>query len=227
MGAQHGLTPLHLLVHLGAWLPLAWLVWDWQRGGLSVNPIQDITQRLGDTALALLMLSLACTPLNTLFGFRWALRLRRPLGLYAFFYALLHFLTFVGLDYGFDLDLLPGAILEKRFVLVGLAALLILAVMAATSFDVSKVRLGKTWKRLHRLVYLAGGLAVLHFAWAVKGDLFQLRGAVLRPLLYGLALALLLVLRLPPVRRWASGLRGRFTARSGSPGSAPPSRERS
>lgn len=209
-------TPFQIAVHIGAWLPLAWLVWDAWAGNLSINPIQEITQRTGKYALILLVLSLACTPLNTLFKFRPALQVRRALGLYAFLYAALHFMTFIGLDYGFDWSLLLSEVVEKRYVLVGLAALLILASLAATSFTWWMKRLGKNWKRLHRLVYLASGLVVVHFAWAKKGDLFSLQGDILQPLAFGLAVALLLAVRIPPVRRSLSGLRVRWTASSKS-----------
>ena len=204
------LTPLQIAVHLGAWFPLAWLLWDYVNGNLSVNPIQDITQRTGKYALILLLVTLTVTPVNTWLGFRQVVRVRRPLGLYTFFYASLHFLTFIGLDYGFDWTLLPGAIFEKPFVLVGLAALTILLALAFTSFKYWQKRLGKNWKRLHRLVYLAGGLVIVHFAWAKKGNLLGLAGDILQPLLFGLVLVLLLAARLPVLRRRASALRSRL-----------------
>ena len=98
LSKKTGFSWLQLLTHVGALLPLAVLVWDYFQDNLTVNPIQEITYRTGKYALVLLMLSLACTPLNTLIGFREALRLRRPLGLYAFMYASLHFLPFIGLE---------------------------------------------------------------------------------------------------------------------------------
>src|SRR5829696_7069246 len=124
------LSPLQWLTHLGALAPLAVLLWLYFTDGLTFNPIQDITFRTGKAALVLLVLSLACTPLNTLFGWRAALKLRRPLGLYAFMYVCLHFLTFIGLDYGFDLELILDTLTEKRFALVGFAAFLILLPLA-------------------------------------------------------------------------------------------------
>ena len=101
---------------------------------------------------------------------RQALRVRRPLGLYAFLYASLHFATFVWLDYGLDLELLRQAIFDQRYVLAGFAAGLLMLVLAVTSTRGWQKRMGKNWKRLHRLVYLAAALAVLHFFWLVKGD---------------------------------------------------------
>jgi sulfoxide reductase heme-binding subunit YedZ len=139
------------------------------------------------------MLMLACTPISAIFGWKQVLRARRALGLYAFLYASLHFATFVWLDYGFDVELLVGAVLAQRYVVVGFASGLILLALAITSTRGWQKRLGKTWKRFHRLVYLAGVLAVVHFAWLVKD--------IRVPLRYGAVLALLLFLRLPRVRK--------------------------
>jgi sulfoxide reductase heme-binding subunit YedZ len=196
---------LRLLVHIGALTPLALLAWDYWGGHLSVNPIQDITFRTGKAALVLLVLSLACTPINTLFGFRPVLRVRRALGLYAFMYVGLHLLIFIGLDYGLDWVLIREAIFEKRYALVGFAAFLILLPLAVTSTKGWMRRLGQRWKRLHQAVYVASLLAVVHFVWLVKSDIRE-------PLLYGAIVVLLLVLRIPPIRRSASHLRGWFKA---------------
>ena len=179
---------LQILTHVAALLPLAWLAWEY-RQGLLFDPVQAITTRTGKTALILLVLSLACTPINIIFGLKPVLRLRRPLGLYAFMYAALHGLTFVGLDYGLDLDLLEPAILDQRFVLAGFAAFLLLLLLAITSTRAWQKRLGKGWRRLHRLAYLAGILAVVHFAWLAKVGT--------EPLRYGAIVALLLAIRLP------------------------------
>ena len=203
MGKPRSLLFFRILVHLGAWVPLAWLAWDAYAGNLTVNPIQDLEQRTGKYALTLLTLSLACTPLNTLFGFRPAVAVRRALGLYAFFYAALHFLIFIGLDYSFDLSLILDVVFEKPYIVAGLSALIILVLLASTSFKWWQKRLGKNWKRLHRLIYLAAGLVILHFAWAAKGDLLRLRGDILQPFYYGLAVALLLIIRIPFIRKYA------------------------
>jgi sulfoxide reductase heme-binding subunit YedZ len=127
---------------------------------------------------------------------------RRALGLYTFLYVSLHFATFVWLDYGFDLALLQEAIFAQRYVVVGFAAGLILLTLAVTSTRGWKRRLGKNWKRLHRLIYLASVLAIVHFAWLVK-DLRE-------PLRYGLVVAVLLVLRIPRVRQAVSRTRFRL-----------------
>lgn len=193
------------LAQAGAWLPLVVLAWDVARGNLSVNPIQDITFRTGKFALLMLMLSLACTPVNTVTGFRPVLRMRKWFGLYAFLYAALHFLAFSVLDFGLDLQLIWREIVEKRYILAGLAALLILIPLAITSTKGWQRRLGRTWKRLHRFAYLAGVLVVLHYVWLVKAD-------VREPLLWGGALAVLLVLRIPRVRIFFGALRQRAMA---------------
>ena len=195
---------LQILTHVGALLPLGILAWDYAQNQLTANPIREITIRTGRSAIVLLLLSLACAPIYSLSGFQPVRRLRRPLGLYAFLYAGLHGLTFVGLDYGFDFALIGQELLQKRFVQVGVLALLILVPLAITSTRGWVARLGKNWKRLHRLVYLAALLAGVHFLWAVKAD-------VRAPLLYGAALAVLLIARIPAVqnavRGWRGGLR--------------------
>lgn len=206
-GKAYRIDVFRWLVHLASLAPLVWMAYDWWAGNLSVNPVQDLTHRTGKTALTLLLLSLACTPANTVFGFSQALKVRRALGLYAFMYACIHLFIYVGLDYQFAWGLLLRETVEKRYIWVGLSALLLLIPLAATSFQYWMKRLGKDWKRLHRLVYLAAPLVVLHFAWVVKGSITTLQGDIVQPVLYGLALTLLLVLRLAPVRRWASGLR--------------------
>jgi sulfoxide reductase heme-binding subunit YedZ len=136
-------------------------------------------------------------------------------------FAGLHFLTFSILDYGLDWSLLQGAIFEKPYIIVGLTALTILLALAITSFRWWMKRMGKNWQRLHRLVYLAALLVVLHYSWSVKGDVLRLQGEVLQPLAFGLVVILLLISRLPPVRRGATRLRYRLSGRL-SQGKAPP-----
>jgi methionine sulfoxide reductase heme-binding subunit len=200
---------LQVLAHLGALFPLLWLFWDFLQGNFSVNPIQDITLRTGKAALVLLVLSLACTPANTYFGWRQALSIRRALGLYAFGYAFIHFMIFIGLDYAFDWALLRLEIAEKPYIWVGLAALTILALLAITSTNGWKKRLGRGWKRLHRMVYPAALLVIVHFAWVKKGDILALQGDIVQPLLFGLIVVILLVSRTAPVKKWFFRLRDR------------------
>jgi sulfoxide reductase heme-binding subunit YedZ len=196
---------MQIAVHIGAWIPLAWLAVQYFNDALGVNPIQAATQRMGKTALVLLVLSLACTPLNALFNFKPALKVRRPLGLYAFLYAAIHFALFIGVDYGFNLAFLWADIRSKAYVWVGFSAGLILLALAVTSFDWWKKQLKKNWKRLHRLVYLASLLVILHYAWAKKGNIFQLQGDILQPLLFGLLVIVLLLLRIPKVKASVRG----------------------
>ncbi len=196
---------LQLVVHVGAWLPLVWLGWNYWQGAFIVDPVREITTLTGRGALILLLLSLACTPIHTLFGFRPVLRVRRALGLYAFLYAGLHGATFVVLDYGLDLDLLRQTLLDQRFVLVGMAAFVLLLPLAVTSTRGWQKRLGKNWKRLHRLVYPAVVLAVVHFAWLVKDTR--------EPWRYGAALTVLLVLRLPWFKSAARSARQKIKTR--------------
>ncbi len=199
-------TWLPILTHVGALLPLARLIWNFFHDQLTANPIQYITFQTGKSALVLLVLALACTPLNTLFELKRVLGLRKTLGLYSFLYATLHCLTFVGLVYQFDPELLKEAIFKKRYALVGFAAFLSLLPLAITSTKGWMRRLGKNWKRLHRLIYLAALLAVIHFVWLVKSDIRE-------PLAYGAAVVLLLALRLKTIRRTLVDLRERVAAR--------------
>jgi len=191
----------HLLVtHGGALLPLASLLFDWYMGDLTANPIRAATLRTGKSALVLLVLLLASTPLNTFLGLSWVLPLRKWLGIYASFYAGIHFAIFAGLDYGFDLVLLRDAIFEKRYAVAGFASGIILLALAITSTQGWKKRLGNRWKQLHRLVYLAALLAVVHYVWLAKSDLGE-------PLVYGVIVVLLLVLRIPHISRLGRRLR--------------------
>ncbi len=195
---------LKIVTHVGSLIPLALLIWAFWTDQLTVNPIQDITFRTGKAALVLLILSLAVTPVNIVFGFRQVIPLRKLLGLYAFLYVGLHFLIFVWLDYGLNLQLLYEAVFEKRYALVGFAAFLILTPLAITSTKGWMKRLGRNWKRLHKLVYGAGLLAVIHYVWLVKSDIRE-------PLIYGAVLALLLAIRVPPIRRTITQARYKFT----------------
>ena len=193
-----------LLATIGGLIPLAQLtVGLWQ--GRWVDPIAETTSRTGSAAILLLVLSLACTPINTVFGFRPVLTARKPLGLYACLYASLHLLNFIGLDYGFDYQaFFADALLQKRFMIVGFAAFLILLPLAITSTKGWMKRLGRDWKRLHQLVYAAAIFAVLHYLWLVKIDITW-------PLIYGVIVAVLLVLRLTVIRRWINTLRPKPT----------------
>jgi sulfoxide reductase heme-binding subunit YedZ len=200
---------LQLAMHLAAWLPLALLIVDARSGNLTVNPIQEATQRMGRAAILMLMASLSITPLRTITGIRSLQRLSRPLGLYAFFYALIHLFLYAGVDYGFDFSLLIPDLVDKKYIYIGIASFLILVVLAATSFRWWMKRLGKRWKQLHRLVYAAGVLVVIHYALAVKGDPLHLRGNIGWPVFYGVLVVLLLGVRVPVIRKKIIAVRER------------------
>ena len=202
-------TPLQIAVHLYAWSALTTLVIGFFTHQLTANPIQAMEQRTGRHALTLLVLSLACSPLNTLFGWRELIKRRRALGLYAFMYAVIHVIIFVDLDYGLAWSLLIQTVLQKSYILYGMTAFLLLIPLALTSFDTWKKRLGKNWKRLHQLVYFIAPIAALHYAMAVKGDIFHLSGDISQPLEYGILIGILLFLRLPFIRRFIASLRDR------------------
>jgi len=200
---------LRIGVHLVGSLSLIMLIYKWQTRGLTFNPIQFVEQYLGRAAINMLVLSLAVTPLVTLTGWRRLSKHGRALGLYTFFYFSLHFLTFAVLDYGLNLREIFKLMIEKPFIIVGSSAGLILLALATTSFKYWMKRLGKKWKKLHRLVYLVGALAVLHNALALKGSLTTLSGNIVRPLVLGFVITVLLVLRIPPVKLWVVSLRQR------------------
>jgi methionine sulfoxide reductase heme-binding subunit len=189
-----------VLVHVAAWLPLALTAWSLWRGTLSADPIRAVTLRTGRVTVVLLGLSLACTPAAMLTGYRPVRRLRKPLGLYAALYAVLHLAVFVVWDYGLQFDLIWYELSAKRFLQVGLPAVLILAALAITSTRGWMRRLGRGWRWLHRSVYLAALLAALHYLWAVKAD----RRA---PLAYATVVVALLVMRAPAIERAIRRLR--------------------
>jgi len=170
-------------------LPAASLVVSALTDGLGANPVEQVTHTTGDWALRFLLLSLAVTPLRLLLGWSWAAPLRRTLGLTAFGYACCHYLTYLGLEHFFDWRLIVEDVLERRYVTAGFAAFLCLVPLAVTSTRAMIRRLGRRWVSLHRLVYLAAALGVVHFLWLVKSDLRE-------PLVYAVVLALLLGLRL-------------------------------
>jgi sulfoxide reductase heme-binding subunit YedZ len=174
--------------------PAAALAWRAARGGLGANPIEAATHATGEWALRWLLATLALTPLRRWLGWHGAVAYRRLLGLAAFGYACAHLTIWVALDHGFDGAAIVEDVVERPFVTAGLAAFLLLAPLAATSTRGWMRRLGRRWTRLHRLVYVAAGLAILHFLWLVKADLRP-------PLVHGAILAALLAARLPLARR--------------------------
>lgn len=179
------------LLFLASLLPLARLVWLGFTGDLTANPIEYITHQTGTWALNFLLFTLAVTPLVRLTGYTPLTGLRRMLGLYSFFYAVLHFITYIWLDQFFDFGHILHDIGKRPFITVGFAAFVLLIPLAATSTKAMMKRLGRRWKQLHRLVYPAAIFAVVHYYWLVKKD-------VTVPLEYAAVLAALLLIRLLP-----------------------------
>lgn len=191
---------LRPFVHIGAFVPLVVLVARFFTGTLSVNPIQTLERDTGVTALVFLTLSLACSPLGAILEWRDLAKRKKALGLYAFMYAAIHFLIFLGLDYGFQFKRAFADVLGKPFIWIGLTAFTLLLALAATSFKKMKSLMKKNWKRLHRLVYLIVPLVVAHFFLALKGNLLQLQGNIFEPLIYGIVVLVLLLIRVPFVK---------------------------
>ncbi|HZT05393.1 MAG TPA: protein-methionine-sulfoxide reductase heme-binding subunit MsrQ [Chloroflexota bacterium] len=176
-------------IFLGSLAPLAAVLWRAMAGQLGANPIAEVENELGLTALIFLVASLACTPAKRLFGWTWQMRVRREIGLFAFFYASLHFLTYLVLDEFFDWRAIVEDVVQRPFITVGFGALVLMAPLAITSTNAWVRRLGyRRWARIHQLIYLAGGLAVLHFIWRVKLDVSQ-------PLAYAVVVGALLAVR--------------------------------
>jgi sulfoxide reductase heme-binding subunit YedZ len=194
--------PLLFLLALG---PLAWLVFGAATNALGANPAEALIRASGDWTLRFLCLTLAITPLRQISGWNALARLRRMIGLFTFFYGVLHFLCFAWLDMGFDLDAILKDIGKRPFILVGTAALLTMLPLAATSFNRAIKALGAArWQALHRAVYATALLAILHFYWmrAAKHRLTDVA-------VYGTIIALLLGWRLWRRRRPARPLAAR------------------
>ncbi len=171
-------------------VPFAQLAFRAASDRLGANPIEAITHSTGWWTLTLLLTTLAVTPLRRLLAWNWLIKLRRMLGLYAFFYGVLHFLTYVWLDQFFDLASMLKDVAKRPFITIGFATFLMLLPLAATSNAAMVRRMGaKNWLRLHRLAYAAGVAGVIHFWWLVKRDISE-------PALYAAVLTLLLGLRL-------------------------------
>jgi sulfoxide reductase heme-binding subunit YedZ len=172
-----------------ALLPAARVGWLALDGQLGANPIAEAMNRLGFWTLTLLLLTLAPTPIQIVTGWKWPLRLRRMLGLETFLYVCLHFSVYLGVDQFFDWPAIGQDIVKRKFITIGFAAFLLLIPLAITSTDGMVRRLGFTrWKKLHRLIYVAAVLGVIHFVWRVKSDLRQ-------PMIFAAALAVLLAIR--------------------------------
>jgi methionine sulfoxide reductase heme-binding subunit len=176
-------------VFLLAIAPFAWLVFRTMTGRLSVNPIEDITLTTGIWALRLLLVTLAITPLRRLTGWHRVIQYRRMLGLFAFFYATLHLLTYLVLDQGLAFKFILPDIVKRPYITAGMTAFVLMIPLAITSTKGWIRRLGRRWQLLHRLVYVSGAAACLHFIWKVKV-------AIGEPVYYAAILIVLLAFRI-------------------------------
>ncbi len=168
MDARRAVRNLKVVLWLGAAAPAAWLLAGSFLGWLGVNPIEKLTHVTGMTTLVLLLVTLAVTPARRLSGWNPLIRIRRPLGLFAFFYAVLHFSVWMVLDLGFQLAWVWEDIAERPYITVGFTAFVLLVPLALTSTRGWIRRLGRKWVKLHALVYVSTALGVIHFYWLVK-----------------------------------------------------------
>jgi sulfoxide reductase heme-binding subunit YedZ len=175
-------------------LPLALLLWDTWHGALGADPVAQLEHRSGDWALRLLLATLAITPLRRLTGWNKAIRFRRMLGLFAFFYVSVHLTIYLVVDLGGFWSQLLTEIAKRPYITVGFTAWLLLIPLAFTSTNAMMRRMGRNWQRLHKLVYLIALLGVLHFLWLVKADHRE-------PAIYLGVLIVLMLLRLPKLAR--------------------------
>ncbi|HIC56410.1 MAG TPA: sulfoxide reductase heme-binding subunit YedZ [Acidobacteria bacterium] len=173
-------------------VPALVLVWDSVTGGLSVNPIEDITHRTGDWSLRFVLLTLAVTPFRWLSGWNEVIRYRRMLGLFTFWYASLHFSTYIVFDHFFDIRSIADDVIERKYVTAGFLGFVLMLPLAVTSTQGWIRRLGKRWSVLHRLIYVAAVAGVVHFLWLVKLETSE-------PLVYAAVLSGLFLVRV--VRR--------------------------
>lgn len=179
-----------LVLLVNGLVPLTLLLWDLYRKQVGANPLEFVTRTTGMLTLVFLLISLAVTPVRRVTGLNWLTRFRRMLGLFAFFYGSLHLLTYVAFDRFFHLTTIPGDVLKRPFIAIGMTAFVLMLPLAITSTDKMVTRLGgKRWIRLHRIVYLSGILGVLHYYMLVKSD-------VRLPLTFAFLLAVLLGFRI-------------------------------
>lgn len=176
---------LRVVVHIGAITPLLWLFFAIPQGRLGGDPIEELTHYLGLGALRLLLLTLCISPLAKMVRFGHLMKLRRPLGLWCFVWASLHFATWLALDLTFEWSLIGAELVKRTYILVGFAAWLLLAVLAITSIPYFLRAMGKYWKKLHKTIYFIALLACLHYWWALKSGWVE-------PLIYAV-IALVLI----------------------------------
>ena len=211
MNRERRITAIKAGLFAAALAPFTALAFAGFTGRLGANPVEAITHTTGEWTLRLLLATLAITPLRHVTGWVWLTRLRRMVGLFAFFYLALHFSTYAVLDASLDLAYVVEDVADRLYITVGFAAFAMLVPLAATSTNAMVRRLGPLrWRRLHRLVYAAGICGVLHYLWLVKADLRE-------PLVYAGILAVLLAARLPVVVKWMQARRSKSTGRRAAP----------
>jgi methionine sulfoxide reductase heme-binding subunit len=201
------------IVHAGAWVTLAALALNYFFNPSLINPILTFEHQTGKTALIFLILSLACSPAAAILDIKAVGKRKKALGVYGFMFAAVHLLVYLGIDYRFQFKYILPVSLHTPYIWVGGASFLMLLALAITSFKKTKQLLKKNWKRLHRLVYVISPLIILHFLLIVKGNFLSLQGALTEPLIYGSIVLLLLLLRIPPVKRGLINFRMRVQNR--------------
>ena len=193
---------LRLFTYLIGFTPTVWLVWRFLTDRLGANPIEETLHRLGDVSLIFLLVTLSITPLRSATGWNDLIKVRRPLGLFGFYYLTLHFLTYAVLDQTLDLEFIFEDVLERPYISIGFTAWILLIPLAVTSTKGWIRRLGKRWKKLHKLAYLATIMGVVHFYWQVKADTYW-------PTLAALLIIVLMVYRIRTLRPWVGSQLGR------------------
>ena len=196
-----------ILIFLAALVPLERLAWKAFHDGLGANPVEVITHSTGDWTLILILTTLSITPLRKLTKQYWLIGVRRMIGLFAFFYGCLHFTTYIWLDKSFDVHEMIKDVYKRPFITAGFTAFVLVIPLALTSTKGWIRRLGKNWQRLHRLIYVTGIAAVIHYIWLVKADLRK-------PLQYAFVLGVLLIYR---VAMWTSEARRKMTPAARTP----------
>ncbi len=196
-----------IVIFLAALVPLERLAWKAFHDGLGANPVEVITHSTGDWTLILILTTLSITPLRKLTKQYWLIGVRRMIGLFAFFYGCLHFTTYIWLDKSFDVHEMIKDVYKRPFITAGFTAFVLLIPLALTSTKGWIRRLGKNWQRLHRLIYVTGVAAVIHYIWLVKADLRK-------PLQYAFVLGVLLLYR---VVVWIAEARRKITPAARTP----------
>ena len=207
MNRDTRIAVIKMVLFAAALAPFVALVVAAFTDGLGANPVETITHTTGEWTLRLLLATLAITPLRHLTGWVWLVRLRRMVGLFAFFYLMLHFTTYAVLDASLDIAYVVEDVADRLYITAGFLAFVMLIPLAATSTNAMVRRLGpQRWRKLHRLVYVAALCGALHYLWLVKADIRE-------PLVYAAILAVLLAVRTPVIAQWLQARRSKGAGR--------------